>query len=65
MKFLLIFLAGCSTMQPGDELRIVHPISWHRVSQDELNVECREVGLTGCVVSHFDGDHIYTLPVCR
>ena len=62
--YFLGLLAGCAS---ADNLRVVHPITWHAVDRADLVIECRDADpeLRGCVVSRSDGDHIYTLPVCR
>lgn len=60
---VLVALSGCAC--PGDENRIVHPVSWYELPAAELYVMCRETSIRGCVVSRPEGDSIYTLPVVR
>jgi hypothetical protein len=62
----MAILSGCISC-PGDDLRIVNPVTWHELSAADLVLECRDAdpSLRGCVVSRADGDHIYTLPVAR
>jgi len=65
MRLAFMFLlAGCST--PGDNLRIVHPVTWHAVPAVELADVCGDWDerLRGCIIARPEGDHVYTLPVC-
>ncbi len=66
---VLALAQGCATFstEPGDELRVVHPVTWRELAPLDLQEMCRDwtAGLRGCVVSRPEGDHIYTLPVCR
>lgn len=64
MKYLLIFLTGCASC-PGDELRVVNPVSWAELDLPKLQDRCNDwsPNLRGCVVSGPDGDRIYVLPL--
>lgn len=62
----MLILAGCVSC-PGDELRIVNPVTWHELEAAELHDRCMDWDekTRGCVISGAEGDHIYTLPVQR
>jgi hypothetical protein len=64
MRIILIcLLSGCGC--PGDNLRVVNPVTWHELDYPYLQEMCQswDPKTRGCVISRADGDHIYTLPV--
>jgi hypothetical protein len=54
----LFLLSGCAS---ADDLRVVHPVSWHELNAVELGEMCEDYssGIRGCVISRAEGDAIY------
>lgn len=67
VALVIIFLIPGCVSCPGDDLRIVNPVTWHELGVTELHERCMDWDpkVRGCVISGPDGDMIYTLSVVR